>query len=52
MGAIASESQETQFNKTEEGYRLYLDVEEPDVPRLLTAAGQENVCLLYPVLGV
>ena len=47
VGAIASESQETQFNKTEEGYRLYLDVEEPDVPRLLTAAGQENVCLLY-----
>lgn len=47
MGSVASENQETQYNKTEEGYRLYLDVEEPDIPRLLTAAGYENVSLLY-----
>ncbi len=47
VGVVAAEAQETQFNKTEEGYRLYLDVEEPDIPRLLAAAGYENVSLLY-----
>lgn len=47
IGSVASENQESQFNKTEEGYKLYLDVEEPDVSRLLTAAGYENVSLLY-----
>ncbi len=47
VGVVAAEGQENQCNKTEEGYRLYLDVEEPDIPRLLTAAGYENVSLLY-----
>ena len=47
IGAVASESQENQFNKTEESYKLYLDVEEPVISRLLTAAGYENVSLLY-----
>lgn len=47
VGVVAAEAQENQFNKTEESYRLYLDVEEPDIPRLLTASGYENVSLLY-----
>ncbi len=47
VGAIAAGVKESQFNKVEESYQLYLDVEEPDIPRLLTAAGYENASLLY-----
>lgn len=36
-----------QFNTTREGYRLYLTGERPDYLRILEAAGEDNIDLIY-----
>ena len=48
VNAVGGEAQTSrQFNMTREGYRLSLTAQPPEYRRLLEAAGEENVNLIY-----
>ncbi|MGI6120368.1 MAG: hypothetical protein ACOYIB_07365 [Desulfosporosinus sp.] len=50
IGVADRDSQ--QFNKIEEGYRLYLDTIEPDVNTLFSESGKNHVQVLYSSKGL
>jgi len=50
IGAPDSESE--QYNKIEEGYRLYLDTSEPDMETIYGDSGRNHVNLIYTQNGI